>query len=77
MRHGDECMQRVMEAVEADDEGRTRRSLDKKVPRRPAPDIAGGGGAAPVVAAPTVRTVGRASSSSAEGSPHLGQRQRL
>ena len=48
VRHSDECRQRVMEAVEADGEGRMRTFLDKNAPRRTAPDIVGGGcGGAP------------------------------
>ena len=52
MRHSDECRQVNMEAVEADDVGRKRTFLDKNVPRRPAPEMAGRGGAALAVAAP-------------------------
>ena len=47
-------VQRSQEAVEADDECRMSTFMDKNAPRRPAPEIAGGGGAAPVVALPTV-----------------------
>ena len=39
MPHSDECTQRIMEAVEADDEGRMKMFLDKNAPRRPAPEI--------------------------------------
>ena len=59
VRRSDERRQRIMEAREADEEGRMRTFLDKNVSRRPAPEIAGGGGAALAVVAPAaaVRTV--------------------
>ena len=43
VRHCDECRQRIMEALEAIDEGIMRTFLDKNAPRRPEPEIAGGG----------------------------------
>ena len=63
----DECRQGVMEAFEADDEGRVRTFLDTNASRRPAPEIPGGGGAtrASAAAPPApVRLVGGAPSSS-------------
>ena len=56
-----------MEAVAADDDGRMRRFLDNNAPKRPAPEFPRIGGAAPAVAAPTVRTVGGVSSGSSAG----------
>ena len=67
VRHSDECMQEIMEEVEADDEGTMRRFLDKNALRCPAPEVAGRGGAAQAVAASAVRAVGGASNSSSAG----------
>ena len=62
--HGDECRQRIMEAVEEGDEGKMKTFLDKYAPRRSAPEVVGEGGAAPVVVAPAVAANKRGKSSS-------------
>ena len=63
VRHSDKCTHRIMEEVGTDDEGIMRRTLlDRHAPKRPAQEFAGGGCAAPAVAAPSAvaRTIGGA-----------------